>query len=80
MNEQVKLIGQIMTICQVLNYKLDELQPCIFKGQTKVLIKNLQAQSEKVDSIVNSMTTKIDNHGCYLRVVEQIDKIFEDEI
>ena len=76
--KQIELISEITLLSQLINYRLDELQPCIFKGQTKIMFQNLQAQSEKIDKVVNAFTTKLEGgEDQYQYIANGLDNYFK---
>jgi hypothetical protein len=73
--KQIELISEITLLSQLINYRLDELQPCIFKNKTKVLFTNLREQSVKLDKVINPFTTRLEgNEDLYTKAVGYIDK------
>lgn len=73
--KQIELISEITLLSQLINYRLDELQPCIFKNKTKVLFTNLREQSVKLDKVINPFTTRLEgNEDLYTKAVDYIDK------
>lgn len=76
--KQIELISEITLLSQLINYRLDELQPCVFKNKTKVLFTNLREQSIKLDKVINPFTTKLEgNEDLYTKAVDYIDNYFK---
>ncbi len=76
--KQIELISEVTLLSQLINYRLDELQPCIFKKNTKKLLQNLIAQSEKIDKVVNDITTKLEGgEDQYQYIANGLDTYFK---
>ena len=78
LNRQQELCTEVVLLCQLINYRLDELEPCEFKKDAKKLLQNLIAQSEKIDKIVNTFTTRLEgSEDQYNYVANGLDVYFK---
>ena len=78
LSRQQELVTEVVLLCQLINYRLDELEPCIFKNDAKKLLQNLIAQSGKIDKIVNTFTTRLEGgEDQYQYVANGLDIYFK---